>query len=113
MAQAIQYDLIDSDPRHEIAEPGVLEQLATWRKCCKEHGGLMSQVQAATLAGVAVDTIYGKVRRGHFTVYELFGLKCLPVDEIVMYLKERDSEEKAKGGRGLKKPRYFDLLRAE
>lgn len=109
---AEQFDFPLDDPRLESKEAGTMDQLKLWRRITKERGGLVSPKQVSVLAGVAPSTVSGKISRGHFTTYELFGLKCIPMDEVLLYLEQRQKDELAKGGHGLKAPSYWELLKA-
>ena len=110
---AEQFDFPLDDPRIEGSEPSAWDDLKLYRKLCSEHGGVLSQAQAATLAGVDASTIRGLCARGHFTTFHLMGLKCLPVDEVKEYIRRRNSDLMAKGGRGIKAPRLRDMIKVE
>lgn len=105
-------ELISDDPRIEPQEMGTLDQLKQWRRVTKEHGGLVSPKQIAVLAGVNPSVVSVKIKKGHFTTYELFGLRCVPMDEVLLYMEQRQKGELAKGGHGLKAPNYWELLKA-
>lgn len=105
-------ELITDDPRVEVKDKGTLAQLKQWRQITKEHGGLVSPKQVSVLVGVSPSVITAKMKKGHFTTYELFGLKCIPMDQVVLYMEQRNTDSLAKGGSGLKAPNYWDLLQA-
>ena len=110
---AEQFDFPLDDDRIEAGEVSAWDELKLYTKLCKEHGGVLSQAQAATLAGVGASTIRGLCQRGHLTSYRIMGLKCLPVDEVTEYIKRRNADSMAKGGRGIKAPGLRDMMIVE
>lgn len=110
---ADQFNFPLDDPRLETVEPSVWEELKLYRKLCRDHGGLLSMPQVAALTGCSASYVRSMCSRGNFTSYHILGLKCIPVDEVKEYIRRKNSDLLAKGGRGLKAPSMKELLKVE
>ena len=108
-----QFEMMLNDPRIANSEPSVMEELKGFIEATKRHGGLLAQPQVAALANVNPSTIHRHISSGRFTVYEFVGMKLLPLDEVMAYLKARNEDLLHKGGGGLKSPKFKDLLKVE
>lgn len=108
-----QFEMMLNDPRIANAEPSVMEEVRGFVEATKRHGGLLAQSQVASIANVSNATIHRHVKAGRFTMYEFVGLKLLPLDEVMAYLKARNEDLLHKGGGGLKSPKFKDLLKVE
>lgn len=108
---ADQFEMLLNDPRLESTEPSIKEDILAFKNATAKHGGLLGFRQVATIANVNPSTITRHVNAGRFTVYELVGMKLLPLDEVMTYLKLRNEELLSKGGGGLKSPKFKDLLK--
>lgn len=106
-----QFEMMLNDPRLADAEPSALDDIRLMIDVCKKHGGVLAKTQVATLAGVSPSTVSKHVKAGRFTTYNMVGMEFIPLDEALAYLKARNDDSLAKGGHGLKAPRYRDMLK--
>ena len=110
---ADQFEMLLNDPRVESAEPSVKEELRQFIEATKKHGGLLSPRQVAAIANVSYPTIFRHIKAGRFTTYRFVDTTLLPLDEVRIYIQARTETAFSKGGRGLKAPKFKDLMKVE
>ena len=110
---ADQFEMLLNDPRIESADTSVKEELMQFIEATKKHGGLLSPRQVAAIANVSYPTIFRHIKAGRFTTYTFVDATMLPLDEVREYIKARNEDLLAKGGRGLKSPKFADLLKVK
>lgn len=108
-----QFEMMLNDPRLESTDPTIMEEIRAFKDATARHGGLLGMSQVAAIANVSQPTVSRHVKAGRFTVYEIVGMKLLPLDEVMAYLRVRNEELLSKGGRGLKAPKFRDLIPTE
>lgn len=106
-----QFEMLLGDPRLESSDPSVMEDLKGFIDATKRHGGLLAAKQVAAIANVSHSTVSRHIKAGRFTTYDFVDMTLLPLDEVMAYVKARNEELLAKGGHGLKSPKFKDLLK--
>jgi hypothetical protein len=107
-----QPELITDDPRRDADASGVFAELQDYFRISRELGGLLTQSQAARILNVATGSISSLVLRGRLSCAMVAGVRMVSASEILALRKERSSEARAVGGRGLKSPSLAELTKA-
>jgi len=106
---AQQFDLISDDPR---VQPSALTELRDFWRASKELGGLLTQSQAARILDVPPGCISMWIQRGKLQAREIAGVRMVSGLEVTAILRQRQTEAKSLGGRGLKTPSFTSLVDA-
>jgi len=105
---AEQADLITDDPRCE-ASVGVSDLREYWNATRDLHG-LITQSQAARILGVQSGQIGNWTSRGRLSSRVVAGVRMVSAGEVAALLKERQTEIRRAGGRGVKAPSLAGLV---
>lgn len=104
-----QFDLISDDPRCE-SSMGIMEELREFFTASKELGGLLSQSQAARILNVGTGSISSLVLRGRLSTRMIAGVRMVSAAEVLAFHREKQSEARNAGGRGIKSPSLSELV---
>lgn len=107
---AEQAELISDDPRCELASAA--SDFRLWYQAQKEMRGLLTQAQAALLLGVSRGQVGVWVQRGRLSSRVVAGVRMVGGGEVAALLKERQTEIRSAGGRGVKAPSLASLIDA-
>jgi len=106
---AQQFELISDDPR---CEDSLVSELREFWKATREMHGVLTQTQAARILGVSAGQVGVWMQRGRLTVRVVAGARMVGGAEVAALLRERQSEIRASGGRGIKAPSLAELSAA-
>lgn len=106
-----QFDFGFNDPRRKSVKKELYDDLKVLRNAWDKHGAVLSCSQAASLIGCAPSYVHVLIGRNQFTVYNILGLKCIPLDEVHLYLKMKANNELPTGGGSAKGKKIKDLLK--
>lgn len=110
-AKIEQVELIDDDPRQDLAELSPLELIREYRSASKRHGGLITRPLAAEILGVTPAQIGAWCARERLTDVSLGPVKFVPGNEVEALYRERVEQGISKGGRGRKSMKMSDVVR--
>jgi len=103
-ALVLQPELISDDPRRETESSGVIADLREFVKASRELRGLLTVGQAARILDCHASAINVWIRRGRLQCREVVGVRMVSAAEILVMHRQRLSDEKQAGGRGVKAP---------
>lgn len=107
---AQQFDFGFDDPRRKSIKKEFYDDLKVLCNAWDKHGAVLSCSQAASLIGCATTYVHVLIGRNQFTVYNILGLKCIPLDEVNLYLELKAKEKLPTGGGSAKGKKIKQLL---
>lgn len=111
VAGALQADMFPDLPSSD-ASCGVVAELRQFYRASRELRGLLTQSQASRILNCQTGVISNLISRGRLSFREVAGVRMVSAAEILALHKERDSESRNVGGRGLKAPSLSQLADA-